>query len=137
MAGDVAPALVIGGGIGSSTSQDVSTSYNDTHNIAVTDNAYDTYGSKAILGSGSSIGTFSTSDYGALQTAREIAESGARTSQYAIGANLTALDKVAALFALKGEDPLIQIVKPLGFLAVAIYLIYRMSKGGKKKGGSK
>ncbi len=114
-----------------STSNTTNTTNTDAHNIAVTDAAGDTYGSKLqITGD---LGTYSTSDFGALQAAQAIALSGEQTARDSIYAGQSGLAMVADLFKLKGQDPLIQLVKPFGIMLVVVAVAWILF-GGKQRG---
>lgn len=109
----------------------------ETRNEAATDYGLDTYGAKTFLNE-SSIGTFTTSDYGAIAAGQAVALSGIAAAQ---DAALRATD--AARFGLaeageaiktKASGDTVNIIRSLGWTGVAIaalWLIIRAMAGKK------
>lgn len=112
-----------------------STTSTDVRNQNLSDSAGDTFGNKLQL-SESTIGTFSTSDFGAIAAAKDIAIAGeaaasdaATRATDAARAGLTAAGKV---LTNASQENLAGLLKIGGWVAVALFGLWLLFKSTKK-----
>lgn len=113
------------------------TTNNDVHNQAVTDTAGDTFGNKLQL-TESSIGTFNTSDFGAISAAEQISLAGigaaSDAANRATDAARAGLQEAGTVLTNASQENLAGLLKIGGWVAVglfALWLLFRSQKKGK------